>query len=115
MKANEMLLKCMKCKNNIECWGINLAIQPHDTDPTSIKISVDAVCKNLKRLDPKNINDFMAYAILMYVRTTINEIEKGKENNILHTSMCLLEGLAGSTKLTWDCPDAFEYTPIDEV
>ena len=112
MEANEMLIKCLKCKHNIECFGIDVEEETHKGNPDDIKISVDAICKNLTRLNPKTISDFAAYAILMYVRTTNVEIDKGAENRVLSTLMCVLEGLTGSNKLRWNCPDAFEYSPI---
>lgn len=111
MKANELLIKCLKCENNIECFGVSIEQTPHDKNPDDIPVSVDAIYKNLTKLNPKNVTEFVVYSIRMYMRPTLGEVDNDVERQKLESIMCVVEGLTGSTKTTWACPDDFEYSP----
>lgn len=111
MKANQLLTKCMTCGNNIKCFGVTTEQTQHDLNPADIPVSVDAICKNLIRLDPKNVKEFVVYSIRMYMRSTLCDVDNDAEREKLESIMCVVEGLTGSTETTWACPDDFEYSP----
>ena len=115
MDANKLLTQCFKCKNIVSCWGLDRKECTSNKNRSDVGISIDNVCANLKRLNPKTLDEFIAYAIMMYVDTVLTEKNNYIRGQIVHTSVCVIDGLTGSTsKLSWGCPDAFEYTPADE-
>ena len=113
MESKKKLLRCLNCMNHVECWGLNQKERTSNKDPREIKISVDAICDNLKQLNPKTLDELNAYIHLLYIKTMLPEdADDYIRRNVLHTSVCVLEGLIGVNKNTWLCPDAWEYKPI---
>jgi len=115
MDANKLLTQCFKCKNIVSCWGLDRKECTSNKNRSDVGISIDNVCTNLKRLNPKTLNDFMVYSIMIYVQAVMTKENSYIREQIAHTSVCVIEGLTGTTSnISWDCPDAFKYTPADE-
>lgn len=115
MLAKELLIDCLNCKNNVNCWGLNRKFNFDGKNPKEINISIDAYSKNLKKLDVDSLHKAQVTASMIFVRTMflqpvgMNEIVK----DILQTSMCVIEALTNSSNAEWECPPEWNYIPKD--
>lgn len=115
MLAKDLLLNCLNCKNNIDCWGLNRNFESDGQDPREINISVESYSNNLKKFNVESLHDVHGIASMMFIRTMflhpagMNDTVK----DILQTSMCVIEALTNSSYDQWECPEEYEYISKD--
>ena len=115
MLAKELLINCLNCKNNVNCWRLNREFGFEGGDSRNVKISVEGYIKNLKMFGVESLHDVHTIASVIFIRsmflqpTGMNDTVK----DILQTSMCVIEALTNSSYDEWECPGEYEYIPKD--
>ena len=110
MNAKELLLKCLKCKHVLLCWNVERDTPLTDVNPKDVNISVKAICNNLKKLNPKTLDEYLVYANLIYANALLpDDAHNHLKRDAVYTSMCVTEAIIGCEKNTWECPVGFEF------
>lgn len=111
MLAKDLLINCFNCKNNVSCWGLDREIESDKQDPKKMKISTKGYIKNLKMFDIDYLYDIHTIASVIYIRSMFSQPTGMNDmvEDILQTSMCVIDALTNSSNDQWECPNEYEY------
>lgn len=108
MEPRDKIKECIKCKNIIQCWSLDIDSQKKDPNDFIIPFG-----SRLKLAMGLILNKFtMRQLHISFIISYINSFtESDNVNNISMTSVCVTEALLNCSTNNWDCPDDYKFEP----
>lgn len=116
MQPRDKLKQCMRCRNNIECWGLNQndpeGINPYDTHVKPISIIKNALKNTASNWKNMKVLHFVNGYHCVWMLKNLTRTEDLGTLQRAQNGLLVLNAMANTTENEWVCPDGYEFNPM---